>query len=138
MLARRQMADEIDVGRPGKVLRILRAADEEALVGLASRRLDQQRFERRLPILRIGAKIRQIGAIALDRLDRMVHLGIDVPVERHHASGAQTRNADHDAASACLHQGQRGARAQPGAASVDVERPIPVVRGQLRSRAIDT
>ena len=62
MLGRRQMPDEVDVVGPGKVLRILRAADQEAPLRPAPRRLDEQRLERRLPVRGIGAEIGQIGA----------------------------------------------------------------------------
>ena len=46
----------------GKSLRILRAADEEALTGPPPRRLDEQRLERRLPVGRIGAEIGEVGS----------------------------------------------------------------------------
>ena len=93
MLGRRQMPDEEDVVRPGKVLRVLRAADQEALLRAPPGRLDEQRFERRLPVGRVGAEIGQVGAIMRStRRDRPMHVGIDMAVERRHAAGAELRS----------------------------------------------
>src|SRR4051794_35076452 len=57
VLGRRQMANEIDIRRPGKILRVLRTPDQEPATRAASRRRDQQRFQRSLTIFRIGSKI---------------------------------------------------------------------------------
>ena len=89
MFGWRQMPHEIDVRRPREVVRILRAADQEAPVRRAPRRLDEQRFERCLPVFRIGAEIGEIGAIVRLCRRRPMHVGIDMAVERCDVAGTE-------------------------------------------------
>ena len=58
MLCRWEMMDEVDVGRPGKVLRILGTADNETSVRPPARGLDKQRLQGMLTVGGIGAEIR--------------------------------------------------------------------------------
>ncbi len=60
MLAGRQMFDARDVFRPVDVLRIARPGHDEAHVRQAPRRLDQQAFERGLPVVAEGAEIAEV------------------------------------------------------------------------------
>ena len=62
MLSRRQVPHEKDVGRPGKVVRILRAPDDEAGRRAPPRRLHEQPHQRLLPVLRIRPEIGKVGA----------------------------------------------------------------------------
>src|SRR6185312_3750012 len=58
VLGRRDVPDEPDVACPGKIGWVARAAEHEALCGPATRRLDEERLERRLAVRRIGAEVR--------------------------------------------------------------------------------
>ncbi len=78
----RQMAHEIDIRRPWEILRILRAADQEAEIVPLSRRMHEQLFQRALAIIRIGAEIGQVGAVVRLRRHRMMDIGIDMAIER--------------------------------------------------------
>src|SRR3546814_16244742 len=61
---------EVDVVAPRESLRILGAADQEPPVRPPAGRLDEQRLQRRLPVLRKGAEIGEAGGVAGDD-DRM-------------------------------------------------------------------
>jgi hypothetical protein len=121
MLRRRQMAHEEDVGSPWKIRGIERAADDEAPLRHPARRLDQQRRQRLLAVLRVSAEIGQISAKTLDRFDRGMNIGIDAAVQRRHPVRAQTGT-------------QRIERRTPGIAQHQIEIPKttrPDIAGRL-------
>ena len=89
MLGRRQVPHEEDVVAPRKVLRILRAADQEAPLRTPPRRLDEKRLQPCLAIRRVGAEIGQVRREARGRLDRPVHVRIDMAVKRHDVPSAE-------------------------------------------------
>lgn len=60
MFAGRQMFDALDVCGPVDVIRIARPGHDEAHVRQAPRRLDQQAFERGLPVGAEGAEIAEV------------------------------------------------------------------------------
>ena len=91
MLRRRQVAHEEDVVGPGEIRRVLRPADQKPPLGPPPRRLDEKRLERRLPVGRIGAEIRQVGDEPIRRRDRPMHHRIDVAVERRNMRRAKLR-----------------------------------------------
>ena len=89
MLGGRQVTDEKDVVRPRKIIRVLCAADEEALAGAASRRLDEQGFQCGLSVGRECAEIGEIGRKVRGGFCGPVDVGIDMSVERNHAPCAK-------------------------------------------------
>jgi hypothetical protein len=91
VLQRREVADEIDIGRPGEVGRILRAADKEAALGPLSRRFHEEALDRRLPVRRVGSKVGEIGRVVRLRCNGPMHFGIDMAVKRRDTAGAQPR-----------------------------------------------
>src|SRR3954470_18260314 len=89
MLARRQMAHEENILRPGKIIRVLRAGQQEALVRQPACRLDEQSLECLLPISGKCTEIGKIGAIARDGGGRLVNFRVDMAVKRKNAARAQ-------------------------------------------------
>src|SRR5438270_10911784 len=90
MLAGRQMADEIDVIGPRKLVRILRTSDEEPLRRPLGCRSNEQSLEGDLTIGGIGAEIGKIGLIVRERDDRTMDVGVDVAIERCDPVSAQS------------------------------------------------
>src|SRR5688500_12393306 len=82
MLRRRKMADEINVARPRKILRVLRAANQEAHVRTHPSPLDEDPLQRCLPIRRVRSEITQIARKFRQRIRRSVYIRIDAPVKR--------------------------------------------------------
>src|SRR5690242_7267377 len=75
------MSNEVDVGGPGKFLRILRATDKKALLRTLPRRMNEIRFQAILPIRRIRTEIGEIGSIVRLRRLWLVQLRIDMAIE---------------------------------------------------------
>ena len=61
MLVGREVPDEKDVGQPGKVRRILRAADQKTLIGQRPRRLQKELLQSLLSVGGICTQVRQVG-----------------------------------------------------------------------------
>src|SRR5438067_1179244 len=74
---------------PGDARRILGAGDDEPARPQPTRRLDEQRVERRLSIGRIGPEIGQVGGEARIGIGAPVHRWIHRPVERRDHGGAE-------------------------------------------------
>ena len=91
MLARRQMAHEENILRPGKIIRVLRAGQQEAFVRQPACRLDKQYLECLLAISGKCTEIGEIGAIARGRGSRLVNFRVDMAVKRNNAARAQAR-----------------------------------------------
>jgi hypothetical protein len=89
MLRWRQVTHEEDVRRPGKILRILCAADQESLSWAPLRRLEEKRLHGGLPVCGIGAKIGEVRDVARHRLHRPVHLRVGVTIKRRHLLRAE-------------------------------------------------
>ena len=89
MLPWRQVPHEMDVGRPGKVLRIHRAPDYEPGRRALPRRLHEQPHQRLLPVLRIRPEIGKVGAILWRRGRGPILLWIDPAVEGQHTPRPQ-------------------------------------------------
>src|SRR5690348_7654426 len=106
MLGWRDVPDEPDVAGPGEVGRIARAAEHEALRGPAPRRLDEQSLERRLPVRRVGAEVREIGAEALIARSRPVRFRVDMAVERRDVTRTETLPKCIERGAACITQHQ--------------------------------
>src|SRR3954453_10937804 len=101
------MPDEVDVGRPGKVLRILRASDQEAQILPQKGWRDEQTLECALTIAGISAEIGQGGTVVRLWRSRPVDIGVCVAVERFDSaracqameigeSGRAAREAQHE------------------------------------------
>src|SRR3954464_6570922 len=81
VFGRRQMTNEINIGRPRKMLRVLSAADQEPSIRPQLRRYHQQGLEGVLAVFRVGSQIGKIGAIMRQRRRRMMQIRIDMTVE---------------------------------------------------------
>jgi hypothetical protein len=57
------MANEINIGGPGEVIGILSSRDQETRFRPTPRWIDEEAFERRLPVPRERSEIRQRGEI---------------------------------------------------------------------------
>ena len=134
MLVRRQVADEEDVLRPGKVGRILGAADEEAPIGTPPRRLDEQRLERRLAVGRIGAEIGQVGSEIGPGRHRPVDRRVDMPVERRDAARAESgaEPVERGAAGVAQHEIEIAQ-----AAGADIGEALAAIEARQRHRRIE-
>src|ERR1051326_7444259 len=89
VLRRRDVPDEEYVLRPGKVLRIHGAAEEEAPGRQPARGLDEERAQRRLPVGGVGAEIGEVGAIGFHGRDRVMPVGIGAAIEGSDAARAK-------------------------------------------------
>src|SRR5689334_15030045 len=89
MLRGWKVPNEIDVGRPREICRILRAADQEAELRPLPRRAHKQIFEGLLPILRIGTEIGKAGAIVRLRGSGPIDIRIGMPVEWFDSPGSE-------------------------------------------------
>src|SRR3954466_1086395 len=81
MFRRWHMAEEPDILRPGEFRRVERAADDEAPFREAPRRRDEQPFQYRLPVRRIGAEIRKVRAQAFLRWHWMMRFRVHAAIE---------------------------------------------------------
>ena len=63
VFGRRQMTNEINIGRPRKLLRVLSAANQEPSIRPQPRRHHQQCLEGVLAVFRVGSQIGKIGTI---------------------------------------------------------------------------
>ncbi len=79
MRRRRQMLHALDIRRPVYGRGILRAGNHEPTMRQAPSRLQQQPFERRLPVGAVGAKIGEVPAFG--HVERRVRLGVDGAVK---------------------------------------------------------
>ena len=86
------MVDPLDVFGPFNFPGILGPGNDEAQVGQASCRFDQQSFKRRLSVDTIGSKITKIPPQGLARID--VPLGIDGAVECRRLPGLEAMLQD--------------------------------------------
>src|SRR3569833_1793033 len=89
MLGRRQMTDEMDVRRPGEIMRILCSFDQEAAIPSLARRLHKQVFQCLLAIRRVGTEIGQIRQVMRSRRHRTVNVRIDMAIQRLDAAGTE-------------------------------------------------
>src|SRR3546814_16746767 len=86
MLSRRKMPDEKDVLRPGKGLRILGAADKEALIGAATGRFDEEGRQSALAVFGLGAALGEIRPVMGSRCSRPMNRRIGPAVKRRRAA----------------------------------------------------
>src|SRR4030081_965197 len=83
------MSGEKDVRGPWKVLRILGAGNQKPSVRPQMGRRHQQGFERPLAIFGICPDVGKVGAIMRQRVDRAMHVRIDMTVKRSDVSCAK-------------------------------------------------
>src|SRR4051794_19767480 len=84
------MFHEEDIAGPREVLRILRAADQELVLWQPAGGLDEQRLEDVLPVLSVGAEIRDIAGVSVHGCGGFVDIGVDAAIKRSHYARAET------------------------------------------------
>src|SRR5213078_4492715 len=89
MVRRCHMPGEKDIISPWKVLRILRASDEEFLSEQLPCWFDKQSFQRSLTVFRVSPKIREIALKHFHRCGGLVHFRVHTAIERNDATRAE-------------------------------------------------